>query len=52
MTVHELITQLQECDKPDADVQVLIFDSKPMPTVADVYYESIESNAVIIEVTK
>jgi len=53
MTVHELIKQLQDCDKPDAEVRLLIRE-EGHPTVGeyevhDVYYRSTVDNTVYIE---
>lgn len=54
MKVHELITQLQDCDRPDAEVNFRQRDSKEraydLGDKADVFYESVASNIVVVEV--
>ncbi len=55
MTVHELITALQDCDKPDAVITIRFeTDSEPLLErgVSDVYYRSSVDNQVFIEAEK
>ena len=58
MTVNELITQLQQCDKPDAIVRLQIVEGSDRVTsqnvlmrgdYIDVYYNDASSNEVFVE---
>lgn len=53
MTVNDLIQALQDCDKPDADVLLLVrhkgTSSRTSGKLSDVYFESVSDNTVIVE---
>lgn len=54
MTVYELIQQLQDCDKPDAEIRLVVEVADDVrieylhPVIKEVFYSSLVSNTVVV----
>lgn len=54
MTVSELIQQLQDCDRPDAEIRLVVEVEGDVrteyihPAIKEVFYSSLVSNTVVV----